>query len=461
MKKIFAYIGWMLLLGSCRMSEFRGEELLLDTNVKITSFSVNTAQGVIDDKAGTIVLTLPFGSNFSAVQPLIATSEGAVVAPASGEAVNLKGTQKYRVMNGNIYNDYTVMASEKQVLLSFTVGGVQAEIDHQARTIYAVVPDEVNITALAPVIGLSSGASVSPASGTAVNFSAARPFTVTDAGASVVYTATVVRRSSVAKLAFLGTASTAGGIANVDEKTAFEWMNASFPNVDYISFSAIKAGAADLANYKVIWWHQDATQALPSIAFDADIITKLKNYRTNGGAFLLTSYGVQYLEALGVVPAGKGPNNTFGDNTPWIEPNWDWGISFKNAGTHPIFQGLTLTSDKPYPTAYLLAKTTFRLNHSSIWKVNEWGGYGSVANWRTETGGINLASMEWDEDHVNHVTIAEFPRKSNAGATIVIGVGAYDWHVEANPENGNPGNPNLFKPNVERLTRNSINYLSN
>lgn len=461
MKKLFAYIGFLLLVSSCQVTEFRGMELSLGNPVKITSFSVNGSNGLINEKAGNIALELPFGTDFESVKPAVAVSEGAQVSPASGETINLRKAAKYRVTHGNLFNEYTVLATEKKALLSFVVAGVAAVIDEQARTIYAVVPDNVSIRSLAPAIELAGGASVSPAPGVAADFTQPVDYTVSSGGISVKYRVTIVTLSSVAKLAFIGTAASANAITSPDEKAAFEWMSASFPNVDFISFNAVKANTVDLSRYKLIWWHQDVTQSLPSIAFDLEVISRLKAFRAGGGAFLLTSYGAQYLEALGVVPAGKGPNNVFGDNTPWIETSWDWGISFKSAGSHPVFQGLTLTSDKPFPTAYLLAKNTYRLNHSAVWKVNEWGGYGSIANWRSETGGIDLASTEWDEDHVNHVTIAEFPRKAGSGPVISIGAGAYDWHVDANPENGSPGNPNAFKPNVERLTRNSIQYLTN
>jgi hypothetical protein len=464
MKKYFAVqltvlLTFAVLITGCKKDNFRGDDLSLNANVKITSFTANGVNGVINDQAGTISIELPFGTDLSAVAPIVSVPEGATVSPSSGVMVNLKSGVKYRVMNGNIYTDYIVTATEKKALIEFKVAGVVATIDELRRTIYAVVPDSVNIASLAPIITLASGATITPASGSVVNLTDSVIYTVTSGSVSIPYTAKVVKASSVAKVAFIGTSADSLSITNPDEKAAATWLFSN-PNAEYISINEIKSGTANLSSFKVVWWHEDATQALPSLAFDADVINNLKTYRNNGGAILLSSYGGQYLEALGVVPGGKGPNNVFGDNTPWLEANNDWGISYKTTNTHPIFQGLTTTPEKPYPTAYLLAKGTFRLNHTAVWKVNEWGGYGTIANWRTQTGGIDLASTEWDEDHVNHVNIAEFPRTTTNGPVIAIVSGSYDWFNEPNPANGNPSAANIWLSNITTLTKNTLQYLS-
>jgi hypothetical protein len=56
------------------------------------------------------------------------------------------------------------------------------------------------------------------------------------------------------------------------------------------------------------------------------------------------------VDALGIVPSGKGPNNVFGDFLPngFVDANNDWGISFKGNEAHPVFDGLqTYESGKP------------------------------------------------------------------------------------------------------------------
>lgn len=459
MRPVYLFSVLVLFVCGCKKEEYRGPELSLNGGVKITSFATSSASGAIDDKAGTIKIELPFGSDFTNVKPVIAVSGGATVVPASGAAVNLSAAVKYRVTSGNIFSDYTVTATEKRALLEFKAANVTGEINESARTVFIIVPDATDITNLAPAINLAAGASISPASGAAGDFTNPVIYTVTSGGIAVPYTVTIVTQSSVAKVAFIGTYPTRAAITNKDEAEACNWLFANFTNVQYISFDALKNGTASLDNVKVIWWHEDATQSLPSIAYDATVIGKLKTYRSNGGAFLLTTYAGQYMEALGVVPPGKNPNNVFGDNTPWIEQNWDWGLSFKGRENHPAFAGLTLTTDKPFATAYLLAKKTFRLNHCGWYKVNEWGGYGDAAGWRSQTGGIDLAGPEWDENHNNNIGMGEFARTSANGPVIFIVFGCYDWYTEPDPATGTPG-VNTYRSNIERLTKNTIKYLT-
>jgi hypothetical protein len=262
-------------------------------------------------------------------------------------------------------------------------------------------------------------------------------------------------------VAFLSTAATAGDLQNPDEKAAWSWLTSNNPEAQFLSFNSIKDQQVDLSAFSAIWWHEDNTQDLPGIAFDAGVIAALKTYYANGGSFLLSSYGARYVEALGIVPAGKAPNNSFGDaaGKQWLEPNWSWGISFKGHENHPAFAGLSLTADKPYATAYTLSSGVYRLNHTAQWYIPDWGGYGTIANWRTQTGGIDLGSTEWDGDHNTVVTMAEFPRTAAHGKAIVISSGCYDWYSEPDPGNAANQPVNGYLANTQKMTANVLRYL--
>lgn len=241
----------------------------------------------------------------------------------------------------------------------------------------------------------------------------------------------------------------------MDEITASDWLFENFNGAKYISFTDIQNGY-DLSTINVIWWHFDSAANLPSIAYKPEVTTALKNYRTNGGNLLLTTFASQYVDALGIVPSGKGPNNVFGDFPPngFVDAN-SWGMSFVSHENHPIFQGLTTYESGK---ANLLQGGTFRLNHTAWWFVPEWGGYGNGAGWRDQTGGTNLASESWDNELNGRVTIAEFPNSSTDKNVVVISMGAYDWYNEDN-SSGVPSQSNEFLNNIKILTQNSINYL--
>lgn len=78
------------------------------TGAKITAFSVLGVDGVINQSAGTITVTLPAGTNVTAVAPSVTVTAGAVVSPVPGEVVNLTASVVYTVTLGEETSRYTV-----------------------------------------------------------------------------------------------------------------------------------------------------------------------------------------------------------------------------------------------------------------------------------------------------------------------------------------------------------------
>ena len=78
------------------------------STAKITGFSVLGVEGEIDQSAGTITVTLPVGTNVTAVAPVVTVPAGAVVSPVSGEVVNLTSPLTYTVTLGTESKNYTV-----------------------------------------------------------------------------------------------------------------------------------------------------------------------------------------------------------------------------------------------------------------------------------------------------------------------------------------------------------------
>lgn len=464
MKKynVFFYLAvWALTFFACK-KEAAGPVLNLDAPVDILSYKVDTANGIIDTAAGTITIHLPFGTDFTKVAPQIGLPAEAVVSPASGATVSLKSPLRYRVVNGNIYRDYTVTAYETPAILSFKAAGTVGTIDEATRTIKIIVPPGTNMSSVPVDITMAAGSTITPSSGSSVDFSNPVTFTVTSSKGNVVYTVTAIDETADKAVAFLGNYNSATEINNGDELAAYNWLKATYPKAEFVSMSAVKNGTANLSKFGVIWWHEDLTQTLPDIAFDNAVITAINNYRNAGGNLLLTTFAARWIEQLGIVPPFKGPNNVFGDplGKQWQDNNNNWGISInKDHADHPLFSGLSLASDKPYPVVYLLDKAAFRLNHVSWWKVNEWGNYGDAAGWRSQTGGIDLAGPDGSDNTNSNITIAEWPKSASHGSTIVITPGSYDWFAENNPSTGAPSPANSYLPAVQKLTKNAIEYL--
>lgn len=440
-----------LLWAGCKKD--KNSSFNIDAPVQFTAFSINNIAAEINQQTGQILVNLPFGTDLKALTPEFNLPEQASVNPAAGQKLNMTGTVAYRITNGNVYKDYTVVARILPPLISFSINGVSATIDQESKSISLILPDGADLSNLKPVIELQAGVQISPAGGIAQDFSKPVAYTLTKGNLSVVYQVNVIS-NSISEYAFLGLAASRAAITNPDEKAAADWFFSNYPTADYVSFQSMESGRR-LSNYRVIWWHFDSAQDLPAVAMSSTVVTSLKAYRAGGGALLLTTYAARYVEALGVVPAGKGPNNVFGDfgdAAGFVEANNNWGISFRTRESHPIFQGLeTYEPGK----AWLLQKGTFRKNHTAWWYVNEWGGYGDGAGWRAQTGGINLASENWDDTLDGRVGIAEWP-SATAGNVVIIAFGAYDWYSEPL---GGGSTTNLYLTNIKKITKNAIDYL--
>ncbi|MDX6182797.1 DUF4960 domain-containing protein [Flavobacterium sp. Fl-77] len=454
-KKVSLILAVVFMITGCE-NNFENGGFDVNSPSNVTSFKINGVAGQIDQKTGKINITMPYGSDITAVKPEIILEQGATSNLDVTLPANFANPVKFRVTNGNLYKDYTVTTIVLSPIKSFTINGVAATVNDGNKTITMTLPEGANLTALQPVIELTEGVSISPASGTKIDFTKAVTFVITSKGKSVNYTANVGVPVTGLVVAFLGTAATRAEITNMDEVTAANWFFSTFSGAKYISFSSIENGT-DLTDVDVIWWHFDSAANLPAIAYKPAVTTALKNFRASGGNLLLTSFASQYVDALGIVPSGKGPNNVFGDFPPngFVDGN-SWGMSFVGNENHPIFEGLiTYESGK----ANLLQSGTFRLNHTAWWFLPEWGGYVNGEGWRNQTGGTNLASEAWDNNLDGRVTIAEFPNTGTNKNVIVISMGAYDWYNETN-SSGVPSQVNEFITNIKLLTQNSINYLA-
>lgn len=453
--KVSLILAVVFTITACENS-FENSGFDVNSPSNVTSFKINGVAGEIDQKTGKINVTMPYGSDITSVKPEMVLEEEATSNLDVTVPVNFTNAIKFRVVNGNLFKDYTVTTVVLSPIKSFTINGVAAMVNDVNKTISMTLPEGTNLTALKPVIELTEGVSISPSSGATIDFTNAVTFVITSKGKSVNYTANVGVPVTGLVVAFLGTAATRAEITNMDEITAANWFFSTFSGAKYISFSSVENGA-DLSDVDVIWWHFDSAANLPAIAYKPAVTTALKNFRSNGGNLLLTSFASQYVDALGIVPSGKGPNNVFGDFPPngFVDAN-SWGMSFKGHENHPIFEGLTT-----YETgkANLLQGGTFRLNHTAWWFVPEWGGYVNGEGWRNQTGGTNLASEAWDNNLDGRVTIAEFPNTGTNKNVIVISMGAYDWYNETN-SSGVPSQTNEFIGNIKLLTQNSINYLA-
>ena len=155
--------------------------------------------GVINEAAKTIALTVPFGTDVTALVPTIVHT-GASVSPASGAAQDFTSPVNYTVTaeDGSTQAyvvTVTVALSDAKAITAFDFAALDPDvvgvINEAAKTIALTVPFGTDVTALVPTI-VHTGASVSPASGAAQDFTSPVNYTVTaEDGSTQAYVVTV------------------------------------------------------------------------------------------------------------------------------------------------------------------------------------------------------------------------------------------------------------------------------
>jgi hypothetical protein len=209
MKSIKFYLMAALFACCLESCENDREDMDLSGGVDITSFTINGVEGVIDQKAQTIHLLLPTNTDLSGLKPVIAVSDGASVTPASEEAVDFSDSEntptEYKVVNKNRYNTYKVRVENvKAKITLFRIGTYVGDIDEANRTISVYMPEGTDVTALAPTVQHTDGATISPADGAAVDFTNPVVYTLSYVGETFQYTVTVLLQESPGLIIFNG-----------------------------------------------------------------------------------------------------------------------------------------------------------------------------------------------------------------------------------------------------------------
>jgi len=161
-----------------------------NTETDITTFEIPElmAPASIDASLHTVMGTVPFGTDLTALVPAIGVSEGAVIDPASGESTDFSSPVIYTVtaQDGTSTQDWTVTVEEAPprtetdvVMFGIPELTAPATIYHDVHLITGSVLFGTDLTALVPTIEVSGGATIQPASGEPTDFSSPVTYTVT------------------------------------------------------------------------------------------------------------------------------------------------------------------------------------------------------------------------------------------------------------------------------------------
>lgn len=437
------------LLSSCDDEKDSG--LLLSGDTAITAITVSGFQGVIDHTAKVVSVNVSTEIDLAKLHiDAITLSPGATCDYPSGTEFDGTVPRAIKVTNGSVQSSYTLTVKHDNVeFLTFVIDGkYNATIDNFARTIQCFVPRNTDVTAMQVSFTVNEGTTVTPESGSLLDFTQPMIFTATQRTAVIEYTVTVVQDDmSQEPKAFIGNASTLEGLGE-EAKAACRWMLENVPNTRYVSIQDLIDGRVKLSDFKMIWCHFDWTDWPGQLWDSRDIFN---GYWLRGGAILASRDGARYInDVWRIARDQQSPNNMFGGDS-YETLTSDLGFTITGHESHPIYEGLPTNADN---RIILLAEGCSNTNRTLQWGV-DWDPYGSMAGWEERTGAKALASGH-DYDF-NRVTIAEFEpyealKGFTSGRVITVGTPAYEWYDKNNADNP-------YRANTIQLTKNMINYL--
>lgn len=441
----------LLAFGLQSCDDDNTSDLLLDGNTLIESITVNGFEGVIDNSSRTINVYVSTDVDLRDLTvDNIILSEGASCDYPAGTKFNGTMPRAIKVTNGDVSLTYTLLVKHDNVeFLTFMVDGkYPASIDNENRTIRCFVPMDADVTAMQVTFTVNEGTTVTPESGSLIDFSQPVTFTATLRTATIEYVVTVIKDNmSQLPKAFIGNAASIDALG-AEAKAACMWMLENVPNSRYVSIRDVIDGNVKLDDFKMIWCHFDWTD-WPGQLWDSR--DQFNSYWLRGGSILASRDGARYInDVWRIARDQQSPNNMFGgDSYETLTDNL--GFTITGHESHPIYDGISTDASG---RILLLASGCSNSNRTLQWGV-DWDPYGSMAGWEERTGAKALASGH-DYD-INRVTIAEFEpyealKGFTTGTVITIGTPAYEWFDKNNADNP-------YRENMVKLTKNAINYL--
>ena len=254
---------------------------------------------------------------------------------------------------------------------------------------------------------------------------------------------------------------------SADEKDAVAWFQKNYVDAGKgVIFTPDNVDDLDIENNPVCWVMCDRSgiekgwQNLPGGLASAQTINALKAFTADGGNLLLTNHATQLTVGIGRIAEAYAPgiygNGEGGQNGDiWgsqpIIGNAE-GQIYDHSG-HDIYWGMDFVSGLYERSIYTFIGSGVKGDHNCMWDLNAYGLAPSpnvVKAWEDTTNSTVLGTWNHVVDYCCAGIIDFAPTTSFAGRIVAVGLAAYEWNI---------GGENSCQSQLERFTKNCINYL--
>ncbi len=449
-----------LALGFVSCSEDNTGSIDVSGSCLVEQFQLNGQyEGIINTEKRLVKVKVPESFDRKSDMEITALriSEGAQSNLKVGDHLNFDGDRSLHIMNGDLVMDYQIAVRNDEALLTlFILEGVKGAINQQDKTVTVSVMANsgIDLTNATFEVECSEDATCSPASGTKGNFTEPFQLTLNDNTATNVYTVYVTLIDEPVAL-FVGEAENIE-LLNDEEKAAAKWLTGNIASAAYASWSDVASGNISLNKCKLIFFHRHCSSYGNYNGFaEAETgamtaLARMKEFRQNGGAFVLGRSAVNYAIALGAMPEDAYPNNVWGGgggegsdlmgDDPWHFYAYD--IS------HPLWNGLKTYPGAPENAVYTLDKDYTICNTTS--QYGFWDTYGGGKDAvEAKTGGRALGG----DNSVSSWELKGASGEFGKGGIICFGSGLFDWNSPT-PYTSN------YHDNMGKIMLNAFDYLT-
>lgn len=330
------------------------------------------------------------------------------------------------------------------IVESVMINSKNADINHLSGKINVSLVGNTNLSSVLFEATAPEGVTITPSSGSILDLNTDVEVIVSNGVSERIYTIHATLLPS--KIAFLGDGETIATIADDDVKAAALWTQSTYgSDFVYISYDGLTDEALNGVNVIVYVHDQVGSSTQPAALLEK--LNVLSKFYVQGGKIVAGLLGTGIVEDLGRDTSGL--RTIIGTGAGGSNPD-TWGVGFTSSPVANIISnGLEFfEANKAF-----VINAGYKEDHNALWNL------GSItsapyATFNSLYNAEPIAAWDWAVDGQGFAGIVVWnPWDRFKGYIITIGIGGMEWSM-------NDGRNNPYLTNVQKVYKNSIDYLS-